>query len=117
MKIITIIIIILVVIGSALALNLESKGAYRLWKYAEDHVAVQRVIKDVEDVNHVVWERVYDLREAQINRATAQAEYRFWDMNDVEAIAYVVGKKAVAEAKVARWDVIVNKFATAIDKE
>ncbi len=117
-KLIVTSIISILLAGLAVGLDFENKGIFRLKKKGPNNVALQRVIKDIEDVNHVVWEKSYGLVKAKAIRDAAFSEYNYFnDMNDVEKIAYVDKKKAVAGIKLVKWNAVVNKFDDPIDTE
>ena len=80
-------------------------------KIAENHVAIEQSAYDKNGKKIILgYKKHYGISEAQAKLTAAQAEYAFYDMNDVEAIAYVAGKKKDALASVAQWQVIVDKF-------
>lgn len=117
MKIKLVICFVILTTAGVWSLNLENKGTYKLTKPAENNVTEQWVLKDANDVNVPVWEKEYGIDMANELLTAAQAQVKFYDMNDADAIQYVASKKMVAEAFVVRWQVIVDKFAGPIDTE
>ena len=80
-------------------------------KLAENHVAIGQYAYDKNGKEILLYySKHYDLTTAQVLLTAAQADYIFFDMNDVEAIAYVAGKKVAAAIEMAKYQAIVDKF-------
>ena len=99
--------------GLAIALDLSSKGTYRLWKEAENHVKVQRIITDPNGVLTVIWERSYGIDEVTRQLAQAQTKPAFW--NNGDAVQYIAAQKVKTKTEIDRWQAIKNKFVAQID--
>ena len=112
-KLITTSIISILLIGVSVALNLSNVAGVieTPVKLGGNHVAIEQSAFDKNGKKIVLgYSEHYGHDGAMELWTDANRSETFWDMNDVEAVAYVAGEKTKATADKVKYQAILDKF-------